>query len=169
VIPVFAPIVATATLIASTTTQPTLNFATGLPPAPTPIGTDNGPTLGGIGTYIVQPGETLSSIAARYGSSVLTLARLNGIVNPQLIRVGQVLAVPGPGNNTNGRPPLLPTSKPPSPTMTYIVRPGDTLYSIGAQFHVTVTTLVNLNDIADTNLIYVGQVLVIPVKLPITQ
>lgn len=45
-------------------------------------------------TYKVQPGDTLTSIAAQYGTTVKELAALNGIQNPSLIRVGQVLKLP---------------------------------------------------------------------------
>ena len=45
-------------------------------------------------TYRVQPGDTLSAIAARYDTTVRELAALNGISNPSLIRVGQVLELP---------------------------------------------------------------------------
>jgi LysM repeat protein len=42
-------------------------------------------------TYTVQPGDTLSGIAARYGTSVSTLVSLNGLSNPNVLSVGQVL------------------------------------------------------------------------------
>lgn len=44
-------------------------------------------------THTVQPGETLSAIAARYGTSVNQLASINGLANPNLLSVGQVLRV----------------------------------------------------------------------------
>jgi LysM repeat protein len=46
-------------------------------------------------TYTVRPGDTLSLIAARYGVSSSALQRLNGIRNPSLLHVGQVLKIPG--------------------------------------------------------------------------
>lgn len=45
--------------------------------------------------YTVKSGDTLSSIASKFGSTVSKLAAANGISNPSLIRVGQVLTVPG--------------------------------------------------------------------------
>lgn len=45
-------------------------------------------------THVVQPGETLSAIAARYGVSVYTLTRYNGIANANLLSVGRVLKIP---------------------------------------------------------------------------
>jgi LysM repeat protein len=42
----------------------------------------------------VKPGDTLSGIAAQFGTTVKELAKLNGITNPSLIRVGQVLQIP---------------------------------------------------------------------------
>ncbi|HWO72948.1 MAG TPA: LysM domain-containing protein, partial [Dehalococcoidia bacterium] len=42
-------------------------------------------------TYTVQPGDTLSGIAARFGTTVSHLATVNGLANPNLISVGQVL------------------------------------------------------------------------------
>jgi LysM repeat protein len=187
-IPVFAPIPATPTLIASPTpTSISLGSTATTAPLVTQTPTTivpglGGPTVNGIGTYIVQPGETLSSIAARYGTSFLALARLNGIVNPQLIEVGQVIAVPGPGNNAGyagntgagtpvGTPTGYPTPYPtvtipptPPPVVSYTVRTGDTLFSIAAHYHVTIGALVNANNISNAGLIYVGQTLVIPVQ-----
>jgi LysM repeat protein len=49
-------------------------------------------------SYVVQPNETLSGIALRFHTTVGQLARLNGIADPDRLRVGQVLTVPdGPG------------------------------------------------------------------------
>ena len=45
-------------------------------------------------TYVVQPGDTLSGIAAMFGVSVADLAYCNGIANPNLIFVGQILKIP---------------------------------------------------------------------------
>ena len=45
-------------------------------------------------TYVVQPGDTLSGIAARYGTTYQTLAALNGITNPNLIYAGQTIRIP---------------------------------------------------------------------------
>jgi LysM repeat protein len=48
-------------------------------------------------TYTVQPGDTLTQIARRFGTTALELARLNGIANPSTIYAGQVLHLTGAG------------------------------------------------------------------------
>jgi len=74
---------------------------------PTPV-----PSTGG--TYVVQRGDTLSRVASRFGTTVAALAQLNGIVNPSLIFVGQVLKLPGGSTNPNPNPnPGVPTPVPP--------------------------------------------------------
>ncbi|MFZ5440028.1 MAG: LysM peptidoglycan-binding domain-containing protein [Myxococcota bacterium] len=80
-----------------------------VPSAPTPSG--------GASTYRVRPGDTLSGIAARYGTTVSTLASLNGISNPNMIYAGQVLRLPGgsaPAPTPTG--PVAPTGPVPGPT-----------------------------------------------------
>lgn len=105
-------------------------------------------------TYTVVPGDTLYSIAGRFGTSVDALVAANGIANPNLIFPGQVLTVPGG------------TQPPPSGGGTYTVVAGDTLYSIAARNGTTVDALVSANNIANPNLIYPGQVLRIPGTTP---
>lgn len=101
--------------------------------------------------HIVQPGETLTRIAARYGVTVQQIAAANGIVNPSLIYVGQRLVIPG----TEAPPPS-------GNTTTYTVQRGDNLTRIAGRFNTTVAVLVQLNGLTNPNLLYVGQVLVVP-------
>ena len=86
--PIASAAPATAAPTAGSTSAPTAR-PTARPtasPAPTPTPRPR--------TYKVQPGDTLSAIAARFGTTVKELAALNGITNPSLIRVGQVLKLP---------------------------------------------------------------------------
>jgi LysM repeat protein len=62
--------------------------------APTTAGSTATTVAAVARTYTVQPGETLSEIAARFDVSVNELASANGITNPALIRAGQVLTIP---------------------------------------------------------------------------
>lgn len=64
-----------------------------------PADTDGKPPVSG-GTYTVQKGDTLSEIAAKYGTTVGALVSLNGIKNPNLIITGQVLKLPGGSSNS---------------------------------------------------------------------
>lgn len=72
------------------------------------------------GTYTVQKGDTLSSIARKYGTTYQKLAELNGIQDPSKIYVGQVLKVTGTST------PALPDTKPetPSTSVNQIVKDG---------------------------------------------
>jgi LysM repeat protein len=60
-------------------------------------------------SYVVRRGDTLSAIAVRFGVSMWTLAQVNGIRNPSLIYVGQVLRIPGGGSSLPPAPPSVPT------------------------------------------------------------
>ncbi|MCC7208729.1 MAG: LysM peptidoglycan-binding domain-containing protein [Anaerolineae bacterium] len=131
----------------------------------------NGPTLNGIGTYIMQPGDTFVAVARRYNVSVEQLARQNGIVNPALVVIGQVLAVPGPGNNPPGgtvaptivpTQPGVPTAAPGAGGGTHTVQPGENLFRISLRYNVSLAALMQANGIVNPNLIYAGQVLRIP-------
>lgn len=44
--------------------------------------------------YIVQPGDSLGTIAVKYGTTVQAIERANGIKNPNMIHTGQILRVP---------------------------------------------------------------------------
>ena len=109
------------------------------------------PTLAAVATtYTVQRNDNLTEIAARFGTTVSELVRLNNIQNPNLIYPGQVLIIRESGSVT-----------PPTGATTYTVQRGDNLTEIAARFGTTVSELVRLNNIQNPNLIYPGQVLVI--------
>lgn len=97
----------------------------------------------------VRRGNTLSEIAVRYNTSYEYLAKINDIVNPNLIYVGQRIKVPVLSDNT-----IHDTSH-----RLYIVRRGNTLTQIAREYGVTIESIVELNDIRNPNLIYVGEVL----------
>ena len=107
-------------------------------PAPQPVQHVGHPASG---TYIVQSGDTLSAIAAKYNTTYQNLAAINGIGDPDHINVGQVLKVTGQPTTEN----------------TYFVQAGDTLSGIAIKFGTTVSDLVSRNHISNPNVIYVGQ------------
>lgn len=107
-------------------------------------------------TYTVQRGDTLSEIAQRYGTTVQELASINNILNPNLIYPGQVLKILT-NSTINGSETRATGS------ITYTVRRGDTLSQIARAYGVTVSHIVELNNIQNPNLIYPGQ------KLRITE
>lgn len=103
-------------------------------------------------TIIVARGDTLSQIAAEYNTSYEYLAKINNIANPNLIYTGQRLVVPvletSDINDTSHK--------------LYIVQRGNTLTGIAREYGVTIESIVRLNEIANPNLIYVGEILRIP-------
>ncbi len=103
-------------------------------------------------TYVVQWGDTLSSIVRRCGTSVAAIQQ----VNPGLgtyIYAGQVLNMPGSSGGY----------VPPAPGGTYVVQPGDTMKKIAAKTGVCVSDLIAANpQIPNPNIIYAGQVIYLP-------
>jgi LysM repeat protein len=114
---------------------------TGTPPPPPP------PPAPGGDTYTVAPGDTLSGIAARYGTTWQELQRINGIPDANRIFPGQVLKIRGDA---------------PPAARTYTVVRGDTLSGIAARFGTTWRALQEINNIPNANKIFPGQVLRLP-------
>lgn len=106
--------------------------------------------------HVVRPGETLYSIARAYGVSVYSLAQANYLVNPHLIYAGQRLVVPG--GYGYAPPPYAPHPS----SQVYVVRPGDTLFSIAMRFGTSVEAIALANNITNPGLIFAGQRLRIP-------
>lgn len=111
-------------------------------------------------SYVVAPGDTLTSLARKYGMTIDMLAQMNGIENPNLIMAGQSLVL----TNSNVAQPATESYTPAPVSDTYTVQAGDSLWSIASQFEISVAQLVEANreNVPDQNLIYPGQNLVIP-------
>src|SRR5919204_6858422 len=110
-------------------------------------------------TYRVQPGDTLISIAARYGVSVDAIVTANSLPSRSTIYAGQVLRIPSPGSNP--APPTTNPGRSQSGQATYVVQPGDTLSEIAERYGTTTDAVARANNLGGTA-IYAGQTLVIP-------
>jgi LysM repeat protein len=106
----------------------------------------------GSDAYVVQPGDTLQRVANKTGTTVAVLAEANGITNPNLLYVGTQLQLAVPAHIFQADT---------STATTYVVQPGDTLGGIAARYKTTVSSVVELNRLADPNLIRMGATLVI--------
>ncbi len=100
--------------------------------------------------YTVKKGDTLYEIAKTYGTTVSEIAQINQIANPNLIFPGQVLRILEnstiQGNEERG-----------TGSIVYTVKPGNTLSQIARAYNVTVSHIVEINDIQNPNLIFPGQ------------
>lgn len=99
--------------------------------------------------YIVQPGDTLSSIADRFGVSVDDLMAANGITNPNLLSAGQQLVIPGLEGVTG----VLDTE---------VVAFGDSLRGLLRRTQMPLSLLRKLNRLVSPTELYVGASLIIP-------
>ena len=109
----------------------------------------------GASAYTVMPGDTLSAIAHRTGSSVEALAATNHLANPNFILPGEVLSI-------TGSAPAVATAAATTTGTKYVVRAGDTLSAIAASHGTSAAALASANGIADPNRIFPGQALTVP-------
>ena len=120
--------------------------------APVPSGA-SAPTriASASGTYRVRSGDTLGRIAKRHGISESSLAAENSIRDKSLVRIGQVLRVPGAAGGEAT-----------APGGVYTVRRGDTLDSIARRHGVSPSSIAALNGLANAHRIKAGQRLYLP-------
>ncbi len=122
------------------------------------------PTPSGPITYIVEPGDTLSSIAERFGVEVVMLMALNGITDPNELFVNTEITIPESEAQLPTRTPL-PENLYAGQRIEYQIQPGDTLETIAAEFNSTAEAIAELNEIDDPNTIGVGQIILVPVNI----
>jgi murein DD-endopeptidase MepM/ murein hydrolase activator NlpD len=115
----------------------------------------SGTTAAATVVHVVAPGETLSGIAGRYGTTSRALAQANGIGNPNLVRIGTRLTVPagsGSGGGGGGG----------GSSTTHTVASGETLGRLASRYGTSIGAIVSANSLSNSNLIRIGQQLVIP-------
>lgn len=111
--------------------------------------------------YVIQPGDTLFSIARRYSVPVNDLATANSLLNPNLIYVGQTIQIPTASASSTPAAPA-----PAGTGLTYrihVVQPGDNLFRIGLKYQVSVDAIMAANKLTNSALIFTGQELTIPI------
>lgn len=105
----------------------------------------------GSSSYEIRPGDTLSMISQRFGIPLADILLLNPFVNPEDLKVGQIIC-------------LGAVSRPPIPCESgnyYVVRSGDSVYSIAQAFEITAADIFAANPRLTENL-FIGQILCIP-------
>lgn len=184
-----APANTTGTPARSTVSAPTAGPAVTQIAAPTPLGgavatpvapspqqvvvSPAAPAAAGSGqatSYTVVAGDTLNSIAARFGTTAEAIAQLNSLADPNALMLGQKLQIPaggaaaGTSGGTTGGTTAGTTGGSPATggTNTYTVQQGDTLGRIALRYDTTVQELVRLNNLSNPDAISVGQKLIVP-------
>ncbi|MCR1898839.1 LysM peptidoglycan-binding domain-containing protein [Irregularibacter muris] len=107
----------------------------------------------GSTSYTIRAGDTFYNIAMRYNTTVQALINANPGVNPNALRIGQIICIPG----TTPPPGTCPAG-----TFAYTVRSGDTLYSLANRYNTTVQGIIAANPNTDLSYLRIGQILCIP-------
>ena len=94
--------------------------------------------------YTVRPGNTVFAIAQFFGTTARDIANANALVYPYTIFPGQQL--------------VIPIEEITAPSY-YVVRPGDSLFSIAKRYDLNPQELLRLNNLENPNVIYPGQII----------
>ena len=133
-------------------TKQTTNTVVSTPVSTTSVSKANG-------TYTVKAGDTLYGISRKFGMSLSQLISSNGISTSSIIRPGQTLRVVGGEASST----VVRTSTSTARTSggNYVVQAGDTLYSIARRSGMSLNSLLTLNGLSQSSIIYPGQSLTV--------
>lgn len=115
--------------------------------------------------YTIVAGDTISSIAERFGLTSLTVLTANGLGWDSIIYPGQTLAIPEGGEVLHVEPVVSVTPiAPPAPASgsSYTIASGDTVSGIAGRFGISVQSLLDANGLTAASLIFSGESLTIP-------
>jgi N-acetylmuramoyl-L-alanine amidase len=128
---------------------------TGLPAADP---ADSAPAPSAEGSYVVQGGDTISSIADRHGVSIQAVLEANTLDWSSIIYPGQIIAIPG----TTSVTPAAPPAEVESAGSVYVVSAGDTISAIAQSHGLTTQAVLDANGFSPSSIIYPGQSIAIP-------
>ena len=135
------------------------------------------PGTAAAGSYTVRWGDTLTTLAARFGTSVRSLAEANGLADPNRVLAGRTLSIPGKaatkhvdqgdGDQATTRRLTKATASRAAtpvtpPTSVHVVAQGENLTTIAAHAGTTVQNLLKLNHLTNADHIVPGQKLIVP-------
>jgi LysM repeat protein len=131
--------------------------------APSAPGTASAPAASGGGGYLVQPGDSLTAIAARQGVSVSALAAANGLKIDGWVIQGTTLRLPAPGSAPSAPAAQAASSSgAPEAMGAYTVRPGDTLSGLAAAARVPAAQMAYMNGLNPQSQLIAGTVIKLP-------
>ena len=111
------------------------------------------------GAYVVQPGDTLTAIAARAGLSTRSLAAANGLDVDGVLVSGTVLQLSGGAGGAAPAGTAVPVSETTSSGGAYVVQPGDTLTAIAERAGVSPASLASANGLEENGVLISGKVI----------
>ena len=116
--------------------------------------------------YTIQPGDTLATIAEQFGTTTAEIQRLNGIADPSILQVGDILRIPVTSERVAATTDAdgLPIDEEELPGEPYTIQPGDTLIDIGIAFGIDYFDIAAHNNLTEFEVenLRVGQVIIIP-------
>jgi len=107
----------------------------------------------GTFAYTIKAGDTLYMLAIRYNTTVEAILAANPGIDPNNLRIGQVICIP----ETTPQPPMCPIG-----TFAYTIKAGDTLYMLAIRYNTTVEAILAANPGLNPNNLQIGQVICIP-------
>src|SRR5690349_5097457 len=133
--------------------------------------------------HVVQPGETLWSIAAANNLTTRTVAAFNGLSENSQVVLGSTVMVPStsegyaslqkaglvsstPSTSSSAAPVASTPAAPPAPLGGYTVRPGDTLSGLAASSRVSVGAIAAMNGLDPNGVLLAGTVIKLPTGAP---